>query len=73
MNAPKLWGDMDASERLAASVGYLEYNYGFDSPIALAARIDDLRQFRRLTSHVTEEMDARVVAIVDATEKAAQP
>lgn len=62
----KLWGDMDAAERLTASIGYLEYNYGEQHPYAKAARAGDLRAFRNLTKHVSEMADVRITGIVDA-------
>ena len=65
-----MWSDMTASERLAASVDYLDFNYGPRHPYTVAARHGDLAEFRKITAHVTELMDVKIVSIVDARDDA---
>lgn len=57
---------MIAAERMRASIGYLQYNYGLDHPLTRAAERGDIAAFRAAGRHVTEMMDARVVEIIDA-------
>lgn len=62
----KLWGDMNALERLRHSADSIEYNYGANHPLAIAAKAGDLAAFRKAGAHITEMMDVGVVGIIDA-------
>lgn len=62
----KTWGQMNASERLAFSVGYIQYNYGNEHPLTVAAESGDIAAFRKAGAHITEMEDCVVVGIIDA-------
>jgi len=64
--AVKLWGDMDAHERLHAKRDYMAYNYGERHPLTVAAMAGDLAAFKVAGAHITEMMDVCVVGIIDA-------
>lgn len=67
----KAWGSMTASERMAAKLEYLQYNYGHDHPLVVAAAAGDIAAFRDAGAHITEMMDCVVVGIIDAPDAAA--
>ncbi|MBI6603248.1 hypothetical protein YA0848_21910, partial [Pseudomonas sp. S4_EA_1b] len=41
----KIWGHMNAAERLASKIDYLAYNYGEEHLLTVAARRGDLDAF----------------------------
>lgn len=68
INRSKTWGEMTATERLAAKVGYIQYNYGPKHPLTKAAECGDIAAFRKAGTHITEMMDTVVVGIIDAAD-----
>ncbi|EPG9350388.1 hypothetical protein ACKU3Z_031555 [Pseudomonas aeruginosa] len=61
----KIWGHMNAAERLASKIDYLVYNYGEAHLLTVAARGGDLDAFTNAGSHITQDMDFAVTSIID--------
>lgn len=59
---------MTAPQLLANLLAYIQYNYGKDHPLTVAAEREDIAAFRSAAAHITEMMDAVVVSIVDAND-----
>ncbi|RNF58305.1 hypothetical protein EFK68_02610 [Pseudomonas aeruginosa] len=61
----KIWGHMNAAERLASKIDYLVYNYGEAHLLTAAARRGDLDAFTNAGAHITQDMDISVTSIID--------
>lgn len=57
---------MTAQQLLANRLAYIQYNYGKDHPLTVAAERGDIAAYRSAGAHFTEMMDVVVASIVDA-------
>lgn len=61
----KIWGQMNAAERLASKIDHIAYSYGEKHLLTIAARRGDLDAFTHAGSHITQDMDVTVTSIID--------
>ncbi|WP_413460735.1 hypothetical protein [Herbaspirillum huttiense] len=57
---------MTALELMKSKLPYIQFNYGKEHPLTIAAQTGDVEAFRAAGAHITEMMDTTVVAIIDA-------
>lgn len=57
--------NVKARAELVRCLPYLDYNYGRNHPLTIAAERGDLATFRQHSRHITQMMDIRVADLCD--------